>query len=111
MPKRYTDEEKEKMREQAMAMKAKGETQQKISKELGISPVTLSKILNKKRKSGKRGRRAKVTQPESTFMKMARMDARIKVIDKELEALTKEREDLMNKMKPMFDKVGEEIFQ
>ena len=113
MPKRYTDEEKAKMREQALAMKAKGETQQKISKELGISPVTLSNILNKKKKkkSAKSGRPAKASQTENTFMKMAKMEARIKVIDKELETLNSEREDLMNKMKPMYDKIGKEIFQ
>jgi transposase-like protein len=114
MAKRYTDEQKEKMKEEALAMKAKGITQQKISKKLGISPVTLSKLLNKGKKGGKkRGRPAKAaaTTPQSAFLKMAEMETRVSAIDKELDALTKEREDLMKKMKPMYDRIGKEIFK
>jgi predicted transcriptional regulator len=114
MPKRqgtrYTPQQKEKMRQKALDMRARGVSQKAIAEELGVAVATLTKLLKGEVSGGKTGGGARAVPNDSPVMQMESKRRRLQEIAAQMQALSEEEEQLRNEMRELYEKLGTEIF-
>lgn len=113
----YTPEQKEKMKKRALELLNGGKTQKDVAAEVGTTVTTLRTVIEGEeypgqRKGGPRKAKGPLAglQADNPVVQLAVKQQRLAEIDKEIEALAKEKESLQKEMKAIYDKVGKQIF-
>ena len=108
---RYTPEQKQAMRDKAIAMLKEGSSKLAIQKELGVAYKTLDRLLKgaKVPKAGQKSVRKTKVSAADPVAQMAEIRKRILDINNEVAQLGKEKEKLQNEMKAVYKRIGEEV--
>ena len=113
---RYTDEQKKQMRERAIALKAQGTTQKDICNALGITPVTLNRLMGVQARRRARRTRAATTgrvqgiSSDSLAVRLELKRKRLDEVEHEVSELASERKRLEEELKQLYKKLGEQVF-
>jgi hypothetical protein len=114
---RYTDEQKKQMRERAVVLKTQGATQKDICSALGITPVTLNRLMDvqgarrrgRKSRTGPKGRVQGISS-DSFAIQLELKRKRLEEVEQELSQLASEKKHLEDELKELYKKLGEQVF-
>ena len=110
---RYTPEQKDEMRQRDKALKAEGKTDKEVAKILGIANPTLYKLRKNANLAATKSRGPAAAKghiqlsPDNPMYQLAVAHERLVLLNKQIGALTAERDKLAGKMREMMEKAAE----
>ena len=113
---RYTPEQKEKMKKQALELLGQGKKQTDVAEVLGTTITTLHALLEGETYPGQRSRATAVSpglsklDPSNPVLQMAAKRQRLTDILITKAALDEEEQQLREEMKSLYETLGKEIF-